>query len=185
MATAVATHFGCWTEDDLIGLPPDANKYELVEGALLVNPSPAGRHQLVSWELTRQLKQACPSTLVAVEALGVRLPEGTMLIPDVLVADRDAVLADRGGILDPAAVRLVVEIVSPGSRTMDRLTKPALYARGGIPSFWRVELDEGPAIVAYSLERGGYVEVGSARPGDLLVADRPFPVSVDPGSLRP
>lgn len=34
---------------------------------------------------------------------------------------------------------LVVEIVSPDSRTADRVVKPAKYASGGIPEYWRVE----------------------------------------------
>lgn len=108
-----------------------------------------------------------------------------MFIPDVLVVARDAGLANRSGILDADDVALVVEIVSPGSRTTDRLTKPVLYARAGIASFWRVELDEGPAIFAYRLEQERYVEAGSARPGERLVVTEPFPCSFDPGDLRP
>jgi Uma2 family endonuclease len=78
---------------------------------------------------------------LVVEAVGVRLPDNTVFIPDVLVVARDAGLANRSGILDADDVALVVEIVSPGSRTTDRLTKPVLYALAGIASFWRVELD--------------------------------------------
>lgn len=108
-----------------------------------------------------------------------------MFIPDVLVAARDVVLANTSGILDSADIALVVEIVSPGSQTIDRLTKPALYAGAGIASFWRVELQEGPAIFAYHLERDHYVEAGSARPGERLVVNEPFPVTIDPSDLRP
>ena len=50
----------------------------------------------------------------------VRLPDNTVLVPDVLIAEREAVLDNTSGILDPAVVRLVAEIVSPGSRTADR-----------------------------------------------------------------
>jgi len=101
------------------------------------------------------------------------------------VVARDAVAEDPSGILDPADVALVVEVVSPGSRIMDRLTKPAAYAGVGIASFWRVELEGGPAIFAYRLEEGRYVEVGAAHPGERLVLDEPFPVSIDPAGLRP
>jgi Uma2 family endonuclease len=123
--------------------------------------------------------------LVVVEAVGVRLPDNTVFIPDVLVAVRDVALAADSGILDAGAVVLVVEIVSPGSRTTDRLTKPDVYARAGIPSFWRVELEGGPVLFAYRLEQGRYVEVGSAQPGERLALNDPFLVSVDPADLRP
>lgn len=38
-------------------------------------------------------------------------------------------------------VRLVVEVVSPDTRTADRYEKPAEYARNGIPAFWQIELE--------------------------------------------
>lgn len=180
---AVSPHPGPWTEADLIGLPDETRRYELLEGTLLVNPPPAGAHQLVSLRLARLLDDAATPGLVVVEALGVRLPDNTMFIPDVLVATGDVVRADHSGILDPSAVALVVEIVSPSSRTTDRLTKPAVYAAAGIASFWRVELDGGPAVFTYRLEHGRYVEVGSATPGERLVVDEPFPITIDPADL--
>ena len=185
MAVAAGAHFGPWSEGDLLGMPEDGQRYELLEGALLVNPPPGGPHQLLSWEVVNHLKRTAPSRLVVVEAMGVRLPEDTMFIPDVLVAERDAVLANRSGILDAAVVSLVVEIVSPGSRTTDRLTKPALYAGAGIASFWRVELEEGPAVFAYRLHQGTYLEACIARPGGHLEVGEPFPISLDPTDLRP
>jgi len=182
---ALGTHVGPWKEEDLVGLPTDTQRYELLEGTLLVNPPPGGAHQRVSLKLAGVLDSAAPSGLAVVESMGLRLPENTVFIPDVLVATRDVVLADKSGILDPACVRLVVEIVSPGSRTTDRVTKPAVYARAGIASFWRIELEDGPALVAYRLDLGRYIETGTARPGERLVFNQPFPVTIDPGDLRP
>jgi hypothetical protein len=128
-----------------------------------------------------------------------RLKRLTPVFTSLFLTVRDVVLANHSGILDPADVSLVVEIVSPGSRTTDRLTKPALYARAGIASFWRVELDEGPAIFAYRLEQDRYrleqdryrleqdryAEAGSARPGERLVVTEPYALSLDPADLRP
>ncbi len=182
---ALGAHVGPWNEEDLVGLPDDAQRYELLEGTLFVNPPSGGAHQRVSLKLAGVLDSAATPALVVVEAMGVRLPDNTVFIPDVLVATRDVVLPNHSGILDPDAVAMVVEIVSPGSRTTDRLTKPAVYARAGIASFWRVELQEGPAIFAYRLENGHYIEAGSARPGERLVVNEPFPVTIDPGDLRP
>jgi Uma2 family endonuclease len=184
MATPAAAHVGPWTERDLLGLPDDGQRHELLEGRLLVSPPPAGRHQGVADRLHRLLANAAPTQLQTVEALGVRIPGGSLLVPDVMVADAEAVWADDSGVLDPDHVRLVVEIVSPGSVTMDRLTKPALYARAGIPALWRVELgDRGPAVVTSRLASGAYVEEGTARPGRPLAATWPFPVRLDPAEL--
>ncbi|HVW34128.1 MAG TPA: Uma2 family endonuclease [Acidimicrobiia bacterium] len=181
----VRIHVGPWTEEDLVGLPDDGQRYELLEGALLVNPPPGGRHQRVSLRLAGRLDAIAPDGLIVVEAMGVRIPGGSVLIPDVLVAQRDAVLANDSGILDAAVVHLLAEIVSPGSRTQDRLTKPALYAEAGIPSFWRVELDDGLAIHAYRLEGSTCVQVATARAGQRLELEEPFPISLDPADLIP
>ena len=185
MVIDVGTHYGPWTEEDLTGILDNAQHYELLEGTLLVHPLAGGFHQVVRGRLTSILGAAEVPDLLVVPAIGVRLGDDTMLIPDILVATRDIALADESGILDSAAVALVVEIVSPKSRTTDRVTKPAVYARAGIASFWRVELEEGPAIFAYRLEQGRYVEVGVARPGERLVVHEPFPVSIDPADLQP
>jgi Uma2 family endonuclease len=185
MAMAVGAHVGPWTEEDLVGLPSDTQRYELLEGALVVNPAPSGAHQRVSLMLAAVLDGAATPGWAVVQAMGVRLPDDTVFMPDVLVVTRDAVLANHSGILDAADVALVIEIVSPGSRTTDRLTKPAVYSRAGIASFWRVELTDGPAIFAYGIEDGRYAEVGSARPGERLMVEEPFPITLDPSDIRP
>jgi Uma2 family endonuclease len=185
VAMALGAHVGPWNENDLIGLPEGPQRYELLEGTLLVSPPPGGAHQLVSLKLARILQAAATPDQAVVEAMGVRLPDGTVFIPDALVVTRDVVLDNSSGILDPADIALVVEIVSPGSRTTDRLTKPAVYARAGIASLWRVELHDGPAVFAYHLEHDHYIEAGSARPGERLVVSEPFPVAIDPSDLRP
>jgi Uma2 family endonuclease len=185
MAMAVDTHFGPWSEEDLAGLPESMQRCELLEGTLLVNPPPSVPHQSLCRRLANLLEASAPTGLMVVEAVGVRLPGNTMLIPDVLVVARDVGLANRSGILDAGDVALVVEIVSPGSRTMDRVAKPALYAKAGIASFWRVELDAGPVVFAYRLEQGRYLEAASARPGHRLALAEPFVVSLDPADLRP
>ena len=128
MATPASVHVGPWTERDLLAFPDDGQRHEVVEGSLLTSPPPAGPHQVFSLRLARLLEDCAPAELQTVEGLGVRVPGGSVLLPDLLVAKREAVLNDRSGILDAEAVRLVVEIVSPGSATMDRLTKPVLSA---------------------------------------------------------
>lgn len=185
MALASGQHVGPWEEADLARLPEDGQRYELLSGALVVGPPPGGLHQLLCFKLASILHAHVPEGLVMVEALGVRAAEGSVLIPDVLVADREAVVASQSGILDPGSVRLVVEVVSPGSRAQDRLTKPALYAAAGIPAYWRVEPDEGPAVHTFQLDAGRYTPAGTAAPGVPLDVQVPFPVRIDAAGLQP
>ena len=65
---------------------------------------------------------------------------------------------------------LAVEIESPGSHVEDRVTEPAVYARFGVPHFWRMELH--PIVVhAYRLDGESYTEVASASDAAPLVHD--------------
>ncbi|MGH9071261.1 MAG: Uma2 family endonuclease [Acidimicrobiales bacterium] len=184
MASSLALHDGPWTEDDLASLP-ESQRYELLAGSLVVSPPPPPLHQRTSFMLASALEARVPSGLIVIEATGVRLDGGSVFIPDVLVAEREPALANRSGILEASLVRLVVEIVSPGSGAKDRLTKPSLYAQSGIPAFWRVELDDGPSVYAYRLDGTSYVEVAAGRPGARMILSDPFPVTFDPADLRP
>ena len=78
---------------------------------------------------------------------------------------------------------LVAEVVSPSTRSTDRLIKPALSAQAGIPCYLRVELDP-PHVVAYRPGADGvYEEVGRGEPGRALTLDEPFPITIDPAEL--
>ncbi|MFD2491822.1 Uma2 family endonuclease [Amycolatopsis jiangsuensis] len=48
----------------------------------------------------------------------------------------------------PEHVLLVVEVVSPGSGTTDRIVKTDQYAKAGIPFYWRVEQSAGGLPIA-------------------------------------
>lgn len=163
-------------------MPNDGQRYELVEGVLLVSPSPGSLHQWAAKMLVRLLDDAAPAHLGAIEALGVRIPGGSLLIPDVLVGEKAAILANSA-VLKPSLVHLVIEIVSPGSVIMDRTAKPALYAQAGILNFWRVELANGPLVTAYRLEGDSYKESRSAQGGKILTVAEPFGIKLDPAAL--
>jgi Uma2 family endonuclease len=176
-----AAHYGPWTEQDLLALPDDGQRYETVEGRLLVSPSPGSLHQRAAKRLVRLLDAAAPAHLEAVEALGIRIPGWNYLIPDILVGDTVAISADSSA-LDPGSVQLVIEIVSPGSMFMDKATKPLIYARAGIRHFWRVDLAE-PVITVYRLRGDSPEEVVSARGGERVKVSDPFAISLDPAEI--
>lgn len=76
-------------------------------------------------------------------------------VPDLVVVYRDTAFHDHG--YDPGGVLLAVEIVSPSSVTLDRITKPAVYAEQGIRLYWRIEAE--PSLLCHRLApaTGSYV----------------------------
>lgn len=158
----MAKPLGPWTLADLSTLPDDGQRYEIVDGGLLVSPPPTVLHQAIADRVRRLLRAAAGAAFEVLEGVGVQQANG-VLIPDVLVAHTAAVWSGRS-LLVPADLLLAVEIVSPSSATTDRVTKPTLYAAAGVPAYWRVELEgaEAPSVMTYRLSGTAYVEQASA-----------------------
>ena len=71
-------------------LPDDGHRYEVVDGALVVTPSPIWGHQQCHMGLIRQLLATCPAHLTLLAApFDVVLDDRTVVQPDLLVARRD------------------------------------------------------------------------------------------------
>lgn len=122
-------------------LPIDERHHvELVEGVLVVTPKPNPRHQNAMSRLCALLARLDLPSLAVIPDVDVAFPEwATVRAPDVVVGEREAAATQPRFTADQ--VRLAVEIVSPGSRTTDRVTKLHEYARAGIGEYWILDLD--------------------------------------------
>jgi Uma2 family endonuclease len=147
------------TYDDLQRLRDTSDEFiELIEGALVVTPSPTPLHQFVSQRLYDLLKSAVADTglgLVSYAPLDVRLDEETVLQPDLIV-----LLGDRVELIGDVSVdgppSLVIEIDSPSTSARDRMTKREIYARHGIPEYWIVDPDARRVTVLFDPRDGRY-----------------------------
>lgn len=185
MSVASIEHSGPWTVEDVLALDEDRRyRYELLGESLVMSPAPGLRHQRASFRLHVALDaaaRAAGAPVEVLEAINVTLPSG-LVVPDIVVADAGAT-AEDGVSIDAEAVQLVVELVSPGNKTMDRRFKPMLYAEAGIPAYWRLESDPAPMLVICELESGRYVERTTALAGTVTRVDTPFPFEIDPAGL--
>jgi Uma2 family endonuclease len=77
----------------------------------------------------------------------------------------------------------VVEAVSPSSITLDRVTKPAIYAETGIPYFWRIDSlsGRGRRLQAYRLDprTGEYALEAEFDSGETGTLEHPWPIAID------
>ena len=169
-----------FTVGDLNALPDDGNRYELIDGALIVTPSPRPRHQIVSMNLSALLHRLCPPHLRVLTApLDVRLDEDTTVQPDVLVTRRSDLTESHL----PVAPVLAVEILSPSTRTIDLHSKRDRLRRAGCPSYWVIDPDDGH-LTAWDLDdQGQYIQVADLSADETWTATRPFPVTVVPRDL--
>jgi Uma2 family endonuclease len=170
-----------WTVDEVWALPDEPGvRREVVDGELLVSPSPSLWHQLAVTELAGELRGYCKRTgigMVLSAPFDVVLNRrDTLVQPDVLVLPPDAVRPALPG-LPGAALLLAVEVLSPGTARQDRLRKRPRYQRAAIP-VWLVDLDgwvieqwapgsDRPVVSADTLE---WAPAGAAEPLRLDVA---------------
>lgn len=133
-----------WTAADVRELPDDGNRYECIDGELLVTPAPRGRHQYALPEMFRRL-----DAYVTLRGLGVLLwsPADIELEPDSLVQPDLFVARLRPGITrfrdwtEIAGLELAVEVLSPSTARYDRMVKRKFYQRAGVTEYWIVDLD--------------------------------------------
>jgi len=163
-----------WTYSDLVALPDDQLRHELIDGEHFVSPSPTTTHQEISKRLFVAL-----NTFVERHRLGealyapfdIKLSAYTVLVPDLVffTAARFADVVNEKHAT--AAPDLVVEILSPGTRRRDLGRKRAVYDRDGAREYWIVD-PEARAVTVLRRPRhdAALAEVGvlTLAAGDVL-----------------
>jgi Uma2 family endonuclease len=148
-------------------------RYELVDGELLVTPSPNWPHQsavsLLLLALMKYLERQ-PVGRAATSPFDVELAPESLVQPDIFVLPR----GEARRLLTEMPARellLAVEVLSPSSGRHDRVRKRPHYQRH-VPEYWIVDLDarlierwrpadERPEILADALE---WAPPGSTEP---------------------
>lgn len=145
------------TYDDLLTMPHDGRRHEIIDGCHVVNAAPVPRHQLVTGAIYRQLAGAIHDRgrgTVFVSPIDVELSTFDIVSPDIVVLIGD----DRGRVAKSRIVGvpdLVVETLSESTRRYDERTKRALYERAGIREYWLVDPGTGE-IDRLTLEESTY-----------------------------
>ncbi len=120
---------------------------EIIEGELTMMSAPSREHQKILMEISRQIANFLEGKTCEVypAPFDVRLFEtaenspndvDTVLEPDIsVICDRNKL--DEHGC--KGAPDLVVEILSRGTLSRDRIVKHSLYSRAGVREYWIVD----------------------------------------------
>ncbi len=146
------------TYEDYCALPNDGRRYQIVEGDVSATPAPASSHQRISANLEMIIRQHVKKNRLGAvydAPIDVILDDHNILQPDILFVrkDRLGIVNERGVEAGPD---LVVEILSPSTRRLDRTDKMRIYARHGVAEYWLVD-PQARTLEVFALVEGVYL----------------------------
>ncbi len=140
------------TVQDYLQLPEGA-RYQLLNGEIIMSPSPNRQHQKLVLKLGSLILQWCEEKKIGevyVAPCDVFLDDENVVQPDLFffASNRLHLLSDRGA---EAAPDLVIELLSPSNAYYDLRYKLDLYEKFGVQEYFIVDPEDN-TVVAYRLE---------------------------------
>lgn len=145
-----------YTHADLLLMPDDGKRREIIDGELYVTPSPVNYHQKILFNLSLafgKFLEIHPLGELRFAPLDVILSDHDVLEPDLLL-----VLNEHRDVLQDwvrGAPDLVIEILSPTTEGRDRGLKLKTYARYGVGEYW-IDDPVAQTVEVYRLTAEGF-----------------------------
>ena len=156
------------TYEDLLELPDDGLRHELIDGEHFVTPSPITAHQLIAGNLHRMIAtylQEHRLGVIAFAPFDVVFTRHDVVEPDLIYFSSERfkeVVTEKNAQGPP---NLAIEVLSPGTRRRDEVLKRRLYERMGVSEYWIVD----PKVEVVKVHR---MEDGKYRRSELTLDDQ-------------
>jgi Uma2 family endonuclease len=127
-----------WTAEMVRALPDDGNRYEVVDGELLVTPAPNKLHQRavgLLYSVLDPYARALGIGEAVMSPADIELDPHGMVQPDVFVEGLVGGRPTRAWNVG-APLLLAVEVLSPSTARADRTVKRRRFQRAGVPEYW-------------------------------------------------
>jgi Uma2 family endonuclease len=160
-----------FTYSDYRLLPDNGKRYEILEGELLMSPSPNTKHQIVLLNIAAILKSFVERNnlgQIFIAAYDIVLSKYDVVQPDIIFVsnkNKEIIKATHiEGVPD-----LVIEIISPGGAQRDRIIKRKIYALHGVQEYWLVQ-PEKEKVQVLRLEKGDFKRIAELNSEDVLTS---------------
>ena len=147
--------------EDYLNFPSDGKRHEIIDGEHHMTPAPQTRHQMVSRNIERILANYTEENdwgQMFYAPVDVILSDTTIVQPDLLFIRKDQEHIIKKNFIE-GAPDLIIEIISPGTERVDRLTKMKHYALFGVGEYWIIDYEarilEQYVLKGQTFERSG------------------------------
>lgn len=148
----------------------DGNRYELIDGHLYLLASPRVLHQYISIELSGILRtffkgKTCQPFTAPFDVHLYKDEIHNVVQPDLIViCDKEHINEKNSYEGTPS---LVIEILSPSTRSKDMILKLDLYSLSGVEEYWIID-PKSSAVIVYRFEDSQVSEIKAFHKGDLI-----------------
>lgn len=144
-----------YTYEDYVKTPDDI-RYELIEGDLIMTPSPETRHQRIVGRLFAKIfayVKEHNSGEGFISPFDVYLNNENVVQPDILFISKERIdIIGKKNV--QGAPDFIIEILSEGNAYRDTIQKKKLYARFGVKEYWIIA-PEDEMVEVYQLKSEG------------------------------
>ena len=164
------------TYEDLVALPDDGMRHELIDGEHFVTPSPATPHQFIAGNLHLLIGNHVRERRLGVVLFApfdVVFSRYDVVVPDLIyftTARFKEVVGDKNAQGPP---NLAIEILSPSTRRRDETIKRRLYESTGVAEYWVVD-PELETVKVHRLVEGKYQKAAELSLEDDAVLTTPL-----------
>jgi Uma2 family endonuclease len=166
-----------YTYSDYLLLPDEeCYYYEILDGYLIREPAPTTLHQRVSYRLHRLLDDCFwerdPDGEIFCAPVDLTLSDTNVVQPDLVYVPGGSNIVEKQRI--NGIPHLVVEVISPSTRSKDYARKAQIYARLGVPHYWIIDPEQRTFESFRLAEPGKYSPCGTVK-GEQVFTHPDFP----------
>jgi Uma2 family endonuclease len=148
------------TVTEFMKLPEQTKPTELIDGEVIVTITPTYEHNQIALRLVAELMPVARARKLgawSVAPLVLFISTYNVYQPDAMFFTPEHI-PDRKKLPLMEIPEIVVEVLSPSSRSRDRVRKRSAYADRGIAEYWIIDPEQSRIIVSLRNVEGAYIE---------------------------
>ena len=149
---------------ELFNMLPEGTLAQAINGKLYMSPAPSTSHQDIVMSIGFQLFSFIKKKKLGkayMSPIDVFLNKKNAFQPDIIfISNKNSSIIQERGIF--GAPDLIVEVLSPGSKSVDLGEKKQVYEQSGIKEYWVIDVTTRRAT-GFQLAKGKFVEFASEK----------------------